>query len=115
MKDKNIRPIYEKHYEWCIKEGRDTTWYDDYQQIDRFSKWKPTPGLQWAIKGNILNDIDNYLNDIQMLYFSGGEPLLNKKHNGILNLLIEKNIQMNKKILGFILAVLFAAPISLSF
>ena len=32
MKDKNIRPIYEKHYEWCIKEGRDTTWYDDYKR-----------------------------------------------------------------------------------
>ena len=75
-----------------------TTWYDDYQQIDRFSKWKPTPGLQWAIKGNILNDIDNYLNDIQMLYFSGGEPLLNKKHNGILNLLIEKNLSNKIKL-----------------
>ena len=34
MKDKNIRPIYEKHYEWCIKEGRDTAWYDDYKKGD---------------------------------------------------------------------------------
>ena len=34
MKDKNIRPIYEKHYDWCIKEGRDTKWYDDYKRGD---------------------------------------------------------------------------------
>ena len=34
MKDKNIRPIYEKHYEWCIKEGIDTAWYDDYKKGD---------------------------------------------------------------------------------
>ena len=69
-----------------------TTWYDDYQQIDHLRGWKPRPELQWAIKGNILNDIENYLDDIQMLYFSGGEPLLNKKHNSILNLLIEKKL-----------------------
>ena len=69
-----------------------TIWYEDYQQFDHLKSWEPNPELQWARKGNILNDIENYLNDIQMLYFSGGEPLLNKKHNSILNLLIEKKL-----------------------
>jgi|TARA_R100001224_G_C3970021_1_gene132153 hypothetical protein len=30
MASKNKRPIFENHYEWCKKEGRDTSWYDEY-------------------------------------------------------------------------------------
>ena len=30
MNYKNIRPIEILHHEWCKKEGRDTSWYDEY-------------------------------------------------------------------------------------
>jgi len=69
-----------------------TTWYDDYEQIEHLKTWRPRKGLQWAVKGNLLDDILNYIDDIQLLYFSGGEPLLNKKHDNIINFLIDKNL-----------------------
>ena len=34
MKDKNIRPVFENHYAWCLKEGRDTKWYVEYKKGD---------------------------------------------------------------------------------
>jgi hypothetical protein len=30
----NIRKILENHYDWCIKESRDTKWYNDYKRGD---------------------------------------------------------------------------------
>ena len=34
MKDKNIRPVFENHYAWCLKEGRDIKWYVEYKKGD---------------------------------------------------------------------------------
>jgi len=28
----DIRSILENHYEWCRKEGRDTSWYKKYKE-----------------------------------------------------------------------------------
>ena len=32
MASKNKRPIFENHYEWCKKEGRDTSWFKPEEQ-----------------------------------------------------------------------------------
>ena len=69
-----------------------TTWYEDYKQIEHLKGWKVLPGLQWALKGDLLDDIINHIDNVELLYFSGGEPLLNKKHNFILNYLIDKKL-----------------------
>jgi MoaA/NifB/PqqE/SkfB family radical SAM enzyme len=72
-----------------------TTWYEDYKQIEHLKEWKVLPGLQWALKGGLLDDIINHIDNVELLYFSGGEPLLNKKHNFILNYLIDKKLSHN--------------------
>ena len=72
-----------------------TTWYEDYQQFDHLKNWEPNPELQWARKGDLLDDIINHIDNVELLYFSGGEPLLNKKHNFILNYLIDKKLSHN--------------------
>jgi len=38
-----------------------TTWYEDYKQIEHLKGWKVLPGLQWALKGDLLDDIINHI------------------------------------------------------
>ena len=70
-------------------------WYDEYKNYEHINSWKPEGGLRWARQGTLIEDIRNNLDSVQMLYFSGGEPLLNKKHFEIINLCIEKNLASN--------------------
>ena len=60
MKDKNIRPIYEKHYDWCIKEGRDTKWYDDYKRGDYDIRVATPKVFKEIKKQNNLTNNKNY-------------------------------------------------------
>ena len=71
------------------------TWYEDYDKVDHLKGWNKEEGLLWAIKGSLLNDIVNHLDNVELIYFSGGEPLLNKKYFQLLNLLIDKNLHKN--------------------
>ena len=34
----DIRSILENHYEWCKKEGRDTSWYGKYKRASTKKK-----------------------------------------------------------------------------
>ena len=42
----NIRKILENHYDWCIKESRDTKWYNDYKKGDYDIRVATPKGLQ---------------------------------------------------------------------
>ena len=33
-----IRQILENHYEWCKKNGRDTSWYSEYKRVNTRKK-----------------------------------------------------------------------------
>lgn len=74
------------------------TWYEDYEGIEHLAEFNKNDGLLWAIKGSLLNDIHNYLDDVELIYFSGGEPLLNKKYFQLLQLLIDKGLNKQIKI-----------------
>lgn len=55
-------------------------------------------GHKWANETNLLNEIISNLENVQMLYFAGGEPLLIKKHKDLILHCIEngqaKNIDL---------------------
>jgi sulfatase maturation enzyme AslB (radical SAM superfamily) len=89
-----------------------SSWYDDYYELfgDTFSDgskvvklersdegvvYEPTKQYQWHEGDGWLINIDKSLNTAQRIYLVGGEPLLIKKHNDFLNLLIEKGISKN--------------------
>jgi len=74
-------------------------WYEDYEKIDHLAEFgRDDIGLLWGVKGSIIDDLDNYLNDVEIIYFSGGEPLLNKKYFQLLQLLIDKGLNKQIKI-----------------
>lgn len=72
-----------------------TYWYNDYKNYDHLKNWIHTDGLHWAKKGILLNDIKNNLNKVEILYFSGGEPLTNKIHISMIDQLIENKLSKN--------------------
>ena len=45
-----IRQILENHYEWCKKEGRDTSWYKKYKEGKKDVRMEAPKVLQRAKK-----------------------------------------------------------------
>ena len=67
-------------------------WYEEYQNFNHLKNQHQTAGNKWAIDGSLLDDIKNNLDNVQLLYFAGGEPLLIKKHRELIDLCIETGI-----------------------
>jgi len=66
-------------------------WATESHLIEHLGSHNQHEGFTWA-DGKLLDSIMNNLQDVEVMYFSGGEPLLNKKHIGILDKLIESNL-----------------------
>ena len=70
-------------------------WAEEYQNHTHLKHQHQTIGNKWAIDGSLLDDIKNNLQNVQLLYFAGGEPLLIKKHKEIIDLCIELGLSKN--------------------
>lgn len=67
-----------------------SSWYDDYGKI--YPHWKPETKIlklsQW--NGTIVDEILQYSEHLEKIYFAGGEPLIDSNHYRLLSQLIEK-------------------------
>jgi len=70
-------------------------WADEFQEHEHLKYQQQTSGNKWAIDGKLLDDIKNNLKKVQLLYFSGGEPLLIKKHKEIIDLCVSTGLSEN--------------------
>lgn len=68
------------------------TWYEDYSQIEHLQHFKKTSNIRWGNESSFLDNIDNWASDVKIFYFSGGEPMLLKKHSMLIDYLIENNL-----------------------
>ena len=74
-------------------------WYSDYKNFDHLKDYQHNVGLKWAINDYLLDQIKENLTTVQLLYFSGGEPLLIKKHRELIKFCIDNNHAPNIKLI----------------
>lgn len=60
-------------------------WVAEHEQYEHLQDHKTNQRHKWADNTDLLDDIKNRLDQVEMFYFSGGEPLLNKKHEELIN------------------------------
>ena len=52
----DIRLIFENHYEWCKKEGRDISWYKEYKEGKKMFVWKHPKYYKELKKNNLTKE-----------------------------------------------------------
>ncbi len=71
------------------------TWYDEYENFEHLKFFKKDENVRWPLHPSFLDTYREWVPKVKVLYFSGGEPLLIKKHRQIIEFLIEKNLAKN--------------------
>lgn len=73
-------------------------WVAEHEQYEHLIDHKTNSGHKWANNTNLLNDIKHSINQVEMFYFSGGEPLLIKKHEELIHYCIDNGHAPNIKL-----------------
>ena len=71
------------------------TWYDEYENFKHLQFFKKDENVRWPFHASFLDDYKEWVSKVRVLYFSGGEPLLIKKHRQIIEFLIENDLAKN--------------------
>jgi sulfatase maturation enzyme AslB (radical SAM superfamily) len=71
------------------------TWYDEYENFEHLQFFKKDENVRWPFHTSFLDNYEEWVSKVRVLYFSGGEPLLIKKHRQIIEFLIEKDLAKN--------------------
>ena len=71
------------------------TWYDEYENFEHLKFFKKDENVRWPFHASFLDDYKEWVSKVRVLYFSGGEPLLIKKHRQIIEFLIENDLAKN--------------------
>ena len=71
------------------------TWYDEYENFEHLQLFKKDENVRWPFHASFLDNYEEWVSKVKVLYFSGGEPLLIKKHRQIIEFLIEKDLAKN--------------------
>lgn len=71
------------------------TWYDEYENFKHLQFFKKDENVRWPFHTSFLDDYKEWVSKVRVLYFSGGEPLLIKKHRQIIEFLIENDLAKN--------------------
>lgn len=71
------------------------TWYDEYENFEHLKFFKKDENVRWPLHPSFLDNYQEWVPKVRVLYFSGGEPLLIKKHRQIIEFLIEQDLAKN--------------------
>ena len=71
------------------------TWYDEYENFEHLQFFKKDENVRWPFHTSFLDNYETWVSKVRVLYFSGGEPLLIKKHRQIIEFLIEQDLAKN--------------------
>jgi len=71
------------------------TWYDEFEHFSHLRLFKKDENVRWPVHSSFLDNYQEWVSKVKILYFSGGEPLLIKKHRQIIEFLIEKDLAKN--------------------
>jgi sulfatase maturation enzyme AslB (radical SAM superfamily) len=71
------------------------TWYDEFENFKHLQFFKKDENVRWPFHASFLDNYAEWISKVKVLYFSGGEPLLIKKHREIIEFLIEKDLAKN--------------------
>jgi len=71
------------------------TWYDEYENFEHLQSFKKNENVRWPFHTSFLDNYEEWVSKVKVLYFSGGEPLLIKKHRQIIEFLIEQDLAKN--------------------
>ena len=71
------------------------TWYDEYENFKHLQFFKKDENVRWPFHTSFLDNYKEWVSKVRVLYFSGGEPLLIKKHKQIIEFLIENDLAKN--------------------
>ncbi len=66
------------------------SWYEDHVALKRTSPDAPKLRRIKVDSPNFWNEFPNMINDLEYIYFGGGEPLITKEHFDLLRLLIDR-------------------------
>jgi sulfatase maturation enzyme AslB (radical SAM superfamily) len=71
------------------------TWYDEYENFEHLQFFKKDENVRWPFHTSFLDNYETWVSKVRVLYFSGGEPLLIKKHRQIIEFLIDQDLAKN--------------------
>jgi organic radical activating enzyme len=71
------------------------TWYDEFENFKHLQFFKKDENVRWPFHASFLDNYTEWISKVKVLYFSGGEPLLLKKHKEIIEFLIEQDLAKN--------------------
>jgi len=71
------------------------SWYDEFENFKHLQFFKKDENVRWPFHASFLDNYAEWISKVKVLYFSGGEPLLIKKHREIIEFLIEKDLAKN--------------------
>lgn len=70
-------------------------WYEEFENFKHLQLFKKDESVRWPFHPSFLDNYEEWVSKVKVLYFSGGEPLLIKKHRQIIEFLIEKDLAKN--------------------
>jgi len=76
--------------------GNSSMWYSDFEKLNGY-KFN-TSKYKWIHNVDVFNTIKPYIQEVELLEFYGGEPLLIKYHYDILNFCVDIGTSKNQKI-----------------
>lgn len=70
-------------------------WYDEYEHFKHLQFFDKDENVRWSFHPSFLDSYKEWIDKVKVLYFSGGEPLLLKKHREILTYLVKNDLAKN--------------------
>jgi MoaA/NifB/PqqE/SkfB family radical SAM enzyme len=74
-------------------------WVSEHEQYEHLIDHKTNTGHKWADNSDLLENIKRLVDQVEMFYFSGGEPLLIKKHEELIRFCIDNGYASNIKLI----------------
>ena len=82
----------------CVMCGptNSNTWYDENEQFEHLKYFKKDENVRWPYHESFLDNYTEWAHKVKIFYFSGGEPLLLKKHAELIKFLVSTGAAKNK-------------------